>query len=232
MKVALIGSGKTGKEVIKQLPAEALTGVYNTSHRATSQTLSEADVVVVFVPGTAISELIETLIACRRPVVCGSTGVSWPSGLQERLTREGICWVRANNFSLGMTLVRKALQLLRGAQDLLPHPSFHLHEIHHAHKKDAPSGTALSWKQWLDLPVDITWERKGEVKGDHSLTIHTDQEEILLAHHVLDRAVFAQGALWTAQQLSTKTFWKPGLWEFHEVTEKLLRRENHENQAR
>ena len=55
---------------------------------------------------------------------------------------------------------------------------FHLHEIHHRHKVDAPSGTALKWKEWLDLPqLKISYERQGDVIGLHELTLSGPMEK-------------------------------------------------------
>ena len=80
-------------------------------------------------------------------------------------------------------------------------PVFKIHEVHHIHKKDAPSGTALSWKEWLAKDAEVTSAREGDINGIHELTVTTETEEITLKHNALDRSLFAEGAIWAVEQL-------------------------------
>ena len=109
--------------------------------------------------------------------------------------------MRASNFSLGMNIMRRCLQMVGKGSEMLDQPTFHIHEVHHTNKQDAPSGTAISWKKWLGKEADITSERRGDVKGIHQLKMETTVESIELKHRANDRAVFAEGALWAAKQL-------------------------------
>ena len=111
------------------------------------------------------------------------------------------------NLSIGINLLA---QLARQASSALPADTqVHIDDVHHRHKKDAPSGTAL----FLGAAVQAgkpqckpgySSERIGEVIGDHTITFSWAGEEITLAHSAKDRAVFARGALsaarWLAQQ--------------------------------
>ena len=95
---------------------------------------------------------------------------------------------------------------------------FELSETHHTEKKDAPSGTALMWEQWLGEKIDnIESKRIGDVVGIHELTLVTDNERIKLNHEALDRKIFAQGAIWAAKKLITDKTLKNGLLNFEEV---------------
>ena len=77
-----------------------------------------------------------------------------------------------------------------------------LKDHHHAHKKDAPSGTAkkliaLFGEEGLDLDV----KRAGDTCGLHALTLTTPEESLSVIHEVTNRAVYAKGALWAAREL-------------------------------
>ena len=114
------------------------------------------------------------------------------------------------------------IQNLSKASELFEQFDFHIHEIHHEKKVDAPSGTAKSWHSWLGQKSPITYERKGDTVGDHTLSLKTPFEEISLNHTALDRKVFAKGALWAADYLlKTKGSMEPGLYLFEDITENI-----------
>jgi len=115
-----------------------------------------------------------------------------------------------------MNIIRKCIQAISKGSEILPDPEFSIHEVHHLHKQDAPSGTALSWKEWLNKDADISSERKGDVKGIHQLEMKTEFESIFLQHQALDRAVFASGAIWAARRLLEQPNLK-GLFTFAEI---------------
>lgn len=226
MKVAVIGTGKTGGEVCRLVPKKDLVGPFNTSNPPTLEGLKEADVIIVFVPGHAVDALVDLLIETGKPVVIGSTGFEWREGIQKELKANRLTWVIGENFSLGMTVVRHLIKRLAQLQSILHHPTFHIHEKHHIHKKDAPSGTALAWKRWLYLPeakgVAITSERKDDIVGIHQLSVKTSNEIIKIEHEAQDRSLFAEGALWAGQQLVGKQFNEYGLYRFEEFTDRLI----------
>lgn len=71
-----------------------------------------------------------------------------------------------------------------------------LHEIHHVHKKDAPSGTAKRIAAEMDLPAEqVTYERIGETVGTHSATLSSALDEITLTHKAVSRDLFAASVL-------------------------------------
>lgn len=222
MKIALVGTGRTGSSVASLLKPEELVGPFNRGHRPTADALMKSDAVILFVPGDAVNELIEPVMQSGRPSVWASTGMSWPQDLHHQLVAKNLCWVASSNFSLLMALIRQMIGVLSTAKQLVDNPIFHLHEIHHAGKKDGPSGTALLWKEWLGLDIPITFSREGDIKGIHQLTLSTPTEKLALQHDVLDRSVFASGALWVAEKLAQKKFTKPGLNSLQQVVESQL----------
>ena len=92
-------------------------------------------------------------------------------------------------------------------------------EEHHRHKKDAPSGTAkrivdvMKTRGYTDFPVHVT--RAGGIKGTHSVKLISDMEEIEIRHSVMDRRVFAEGALVAALFLVKQK--QPGMFSMDQV---------------
>ncbi|KPJ67454.1 MAG: hypothetical protein AMJ43_04145 [Coxiella sp. DG_40] len=223
MKIAIIGSGKTGGEVVKLLPENQISGIYNSSNKVTKDQLKNADVAIIFVPGSAVPEILPIVISAGIPAVWGSTGFEWPSDLDEQLKKHHTKWIIATNFSLGMNLIRHCMKTLAKGKQFLESPHFTIHEIHHKHKKDAPSGTALSWREWLNIDCDIYSQRKDDIKGIHELILNTNDEMISLKHEVHNRALFAKGALWAADYLVSHHSPNNGLYTFSEIVDQLFK---------
>ena len=104
----------------------------------------------------------------------------------------------------------------------LPRPPYagysgHITEIHHIHKKDAPSGTAATLQRVLEqaagVRVDITSEREGEVPGVHTLELNSAGDRIMLTHEAKSRRTFAEGAVLAAEWVAGKT----GFYEFKDI---------------
>tara|TARA_R110000868_G_scaffold136049_2_gene348792 strand:- start:1384 stop:2046 length:663 start_codon:yes stop_codon:yes gene_type:complete len=219
MKLALLGKGKTGAKVLEKFPAAT---VFDSKNVPNLEKLQGHDVIISFLPGEAFVEYIPLLKASKIPVVTGSTGFSWPSSLDTELKSQGTAWVHATNFSLGMNLVRQMIGILSNAESLFSNAEFKIHEIHHTKKLDAPSGTALSWKEWAKADCEITSERIGDVVGTHEITMNTPNESIFLRHTAHDRGIFAEGAIWSANFLLNSNKVKPGLNAFADVILKEL----------
>ncbi len=223
MKIALLGKGKTGGKVVElaKISGHDFT-IFDTHHTPSIENLPGHDVIISFLPGDAFKKYIPLLITSRIPVVCGSTGLTWPSDLDQELKEKKISWIFATNFSLGMNLVHQMILILGRAQTLFSKYQFSLSEIHHTQKLDSPSGTALSWANWLNHEVDIVSERKGDVIGIHELKLSTPFEEITLKHDALDRKIFAEGALFAAHKMVKDRSIEPGLHLFQDIVQKEL----------
>lgn len=219
MKIAILGRGKTGSQVIKLASERGLS--YTSFHRdnvPTQDNLKGHDVIISFLAGDILSEYLPLLKSLGIPVVSGSTGHDF-SQVQE------VAWIQGNNFSLGMNVVRLMIESLHQVENLFANDlSFKIHEVHHTQKKDAPSGTALSWERWLGKDATITSERTGDVVGDHQLEVQTPFEKISLRHEALDRQIFAEGALWASDYVLTKKLDKGFYWFEDIVRNELIKK--------
>lgn len=222
MKIALLGKGKTGGKVLELLVEQNIPHtVFDSKNHPTIENLKGHDVVISFLSGDVFHEYIPVLLASKIPVVTGSTGMKWPEGFSERLKESELKWIYATNFSLGMNLVQQMIFIMREAKNILSGYEFSLHEVHHTKKLDAPSGTALSWKEWTGHEFPIESIREGDVIGLHELKLKTKTEEITLKHEALDRKIFAEGALYAANKIVEDNI-TPGLHLFQDIIKKAL----------
>lgn len=198
MKIALLGAGKTGLKV-KEIHPDTI--VFNTKNPPSLVGLKECDIAISFLPGDAFVSYLDLLVEAKIPVVTGSTGFNWPENFDMRLKDAGIAWIRAHNFSLGMNIVKEMILSMSYLGDLFEDGSYSIHDIHHVKKVDSPSGTAISWRDWLGKSAEITAERKGDVVGYHSLVFDSKDEKITLVHEAKERTIFARGAVWAAKIL-------------------------------
>ena len=225
MKISVIGTGKTGSKVVELL-GDDLAYAFDENNAPTIEKLRESDAVIIFVPGDAVSDILDLVLDSGIPAAWGSTGFEWPQDLDDQVKAANTKWVLATNFSLGMNIIRHSIKKISEGSSILKKPSFNIHEIHHVHKKDAPSGTALSWKEWLDKEVEVTSAREGDVNGIHELTLSTAREEITLKHEALDRSIFAEGAIWTAEQLVNNLTLSNGVHTFGELFDQIMKETN------
>jgi 4-hydroxy-tetrahydrodipicolinate reductase len=223
MKISVIGTGKTGSSVAGLLGDDAVT--FNRSNPPEPGKLAGTDAAIVFVPPAAAGNVMEVVLESEIPAVWGTTGYKWPGNLPELVKERNTKWVIGSNFSMGMNLVRKAIQIFGSGSRLLKDAEFHIHEVHHEGKKDAPSGTALSWQEWLGREAYISSDRQGDVKGIHSLHIKTENESIILKHEAHSRDLFAEGAIWTARFLLQHPHIDPGVYSFSTIFDRAFREE-------
>lgn len=227
MKIALLGKGKTGGKVLELLIDSKINHtVFDSSNIPSLEKLQGHDVIISFLPGESFKNYIALLIETKIPVVCGSTGLAWPTDINQELISKNIKWIYATNFSLGMNLVHQMIKMMSKASKIFKNYSFSLHEIHHTKKLDSPSGTALSWKAWAGHEMQITSERIGDVPGIHELTLLTPNEKISLKHEAIDRKIFAEGALFAANKICCDNSLAPGLHLFQDIVELELNKSN------
>ena len=202
MNIALLGNGKTGSRVeyLAKLAGHHVT-VFNSKSTPNPKQLNKQDIIISFVPGNAFLEWMPMLLESGLPVVSGSTGFQWPDGWDVHnkvVQNKKTIWVHSGNFSIGCGLILKLLKELKN-QPESDDFTMKLIETHHVHKIDAPSGTALLWKNALGFEVQIQSVREGEIMGIHELVLSNDFESITIRHEVTNRDVFAKGALQTAE---------------------------------
>jgi 4-hydroxy-tetrahydrodipicolinate reductase len=164
----------------------------------TASSLNRADVAIEFTVPEAAADNVRAAVAAGCPVVVGTTG--WSRDLPEIrdwVNERGGALLTAANFSLGVNafaqIVAIASRLLASAGGF----DAHLVETHHAAKKDAPSGTAITLRDAAEWPRDIpiTSVRTGSVPGIHEFIFDAPFETMQLTHVARDRRVFAEGAL-------------------------------------
>lgn len=186
------------------------------SSELTVENLKKADVAIEFsTPKTAIANILKCFEASI-PVVVGTTG--WLDKMEEI---KNICMEKnqtffyASNFSIGVNLFFQLNEYLAGMMQNYPEYIPAMEEIHHIHKKDAPSGTAITLAQGLmrahggpekwvlgetvnPNELAIHSKREGEVPGTHSVTYTSKVDQITITHEAYSRKGFAEGALHAA----------------------------------
>ncbi len=212
MKLLLVGHGKMGQLVEALAPDEGFEVVGAVDENTTTD-WPAADVAIDFSIWAAVPGTVARLARQRTPIVIGTTG--WQEhekAVRELVAEAGIGVVAAPNFAIGVNVflaVAERLGALMAAQ-----PSFGawIHELHHAAKRDAPSGTALAMEQRLrrqgyaaEVPIAST--RTGSIPGTHTLGFDAVSETITLTHQARDRAAFARGALLAARWLHGRQGW-------------------------
>ncbi|MEJ8568163.1 4-hydroxy-tetrahydrodipicolinate reductase [Elongatibacter sediminis] len=133
------------------------------------------------------------------PFVSGVTGLDEAAfaALDRAAGQVPVLW--APNMSVGVNLLESLCRTVAAAlDDQVP---VSIHDVHHRHKKDAPSGTALALGRAIEAsrgedapPVRYTDDREGEVVGRHVIRFDMDGEVLELTHDALDRGIFASGA--------------------------------------
>jgi len=218
MRILLLGHGRMGQLVEALAPSfeAAIAGVIDehSGERAIADgKFGDVDVAIDFTLPEAVAKNLPQLAARKINVVIGTTG--WQAqAAQLRAVAEqaGIGVLAASNFSLGMNVFQLAVE--EASRHFARHPEFGawIHESHHAMKKDAPSGTALTIKEGMvragyARPIDVSSTRVGAVPGTHIVGFDGPSETIEFVHTVRDRAVFARGALTAAKWLVGKRGW-------------------------
>lgn len=200
------------------------------------QELDRADVAIDFSIHSAVPEHVAAVVARKRAYVLGTTGLTDEEGDVVRQAAKSIPIMWAPNMSLGVNLllvmVEQASRILGFDYD----PE--ITEMHHRHKKDAPSGTALGFAERVaagreqilgDVAVHgrrgITGARTkeeigihslrgGDIVGDHTVMFSNEGERIEFTHRATNRDTFAMGALRAAKWLVGR---EPGLYGMKDV---------------
>jgi 4-hydroxy-tetrahydrodipicolinate reductase len=213
MNVLLIGYGRMGK-LVDSLANECGVGVAGRIGRAEADAeWPAADVAIDFSVADAVPANLARLAARKTHVVIGTTG--WrarEAELRHAAQDAGIGVVAAPNFAIGVNLF--VLLVERAGELFKDHPEFGawIHELHHARKRDAPSGTALQLETAVrrggyGAPLDISSTRAGAIPGTHTLGLDSAAETITLTHTARDRSGFARGALEAAKWVRGRRGW-------------------------
>ncbi|WP_312422927.1 4-hydroxy-tetrahydrodipicolinate reductase [Epilithonimonas sp.] len=220
MKIALVGYGKMGKiidEISQSRGHEVVARLKETPNR---ESLKDADVVIEFSNPEAAFENIKVCLENKFPVICGTTGWLDKKPEIERIAVEqNSAFLYGSNFSLGVNLFFAINEKLAKLMNNVDEYQCQLEEIHHIHKKDAPSGTAISiaegiienskyeaWKldETKGKELGIFAIREDEVPGTHSVFYRSEVDEIEIKHTAFNRNGFALGAVIAAEWIVGK----------------------------
>jgi len=228
MNLLLLGRGKTGS-LVAEVAAERkhIVRVVGANENPvcaalTPNTLHAFDAAIDFTTPHTVIAHIETCVKAGKNMVVGTTG--WHKEMdriRELVKEHGTGFVYAANFSIGVNLFFDAA---RSAAAALRHNySGQIFERHHAHKKDAPSGTAIAIQHLMreaagtSEPLEITSFREGEVVGLHEVVLESAADRIYLCHDAKNRRGFAEGAVLAAEWLAGKK----GFYDFKDIWREL-----------
>jgi 4-hydroxy-tetrahydrodipicolinate reductase len=145
MKIALVGYGKMGKIIDEIATQRNHEIVARLNESPTSGNLNNADVVIEFSNPEVAFNNIKTCLENNIPVICGTTGwLDQKSEIEKIAAENNTAFLYGSNFSLGVNLFFALNEKLANLMKNFPEYNVQLEEIHHTHKKDAPSGTAIS----------------------------------------------------------------------------------------
>ena len=221
MKIALLGYGRMGKTIERYSIDRNHEIVFVLDKDYEKGNLGLADIAINFsIPEAAVSN-IKIAMKKNIPVVCGTTG--WLDNYEEITNfckTQNTAFLYASNFSIGVNIFFKINRLL--AKLMGPNKKNYkadVKEVHHLHKLDSPSGTAITLakeiiknfnhKNWtLDKDDEenlfIETIREGEVPGTHIIRYNSEIDEISIKHKAFKRDGFALGAIIAAEWLVGK----------------------------
>ena len=226
MRLLVLGQGKTGAlvaEVARKRGhvVRSMASRENQDGRGlTLDLLKRTEVAIDFTTPQAVIPNIIRCAEAQVPMVVGTTG--WYQHLdkvRELVGERKTAFLYGSNFSVGMNFFFKAVQAI--APILKTSYRGNIVERHHVHKKDKPSGTAVTLQKILESAsgqkVEIASVREGDTVGMHMVMLDSANDTILLTHDAKSRIGFAEGAVRGAEWLKGKT----GFFEFPEIVDQL-----------
>jgi len=202
----------------------------------TINAFKDTDVIIDFTIPKCTIEVIKIASRMNKRIVIGTTGFTKKEENIIKSHAKKISILKAGNMSLGVNLLMYLTEITSGA--LGNKYLSKIFEIHHKHKKDYPSGTALMLgkgiadgknknlnnligKKFLNKKsfpygkkINFNSIRKGEIIGEHEVKFSSGKEIISLNHEAFDRALYSEGALTAAEWIMKK---KPGLYSMRDL---------------
>jgi len=183
--------------------------------------VAASDVIIDFSLPGATATVLEAVSNHQTPLVCGVSGLDEALLKAVEQAATVIPLVYDRNMSQGIAVLDDLVR--RAAGSLGADFAAEVHETHHIHKVDSPSGTALQLGESIAVArpqesgedeVRYQVERRGEVPGDHTVIFSSATESLTLGHSVTTRQVFADGALRAARWVVGRP---PGLYRMRNV---------------
>ncbi len=194
------------------------------------------DLIIDFTVPKCTIEVLKIAVKLKKRVVIGTTGFTKKEESLIKKFSKKIPILKAGNMSLGVNLLMYLTEI--ASKSLNDNYLSKIFEVHHKHKKDYPSGTALmlgkgiadgKGKNFYNLigkkflnkrsfpygkKINFNSIRKGEIIGEHEIKFSSGKEIITLNHEAFDRALYSDGALMAAKWLMRK---KPGLYSMRDL---------------
>jgi 4-hydroxy-tetrahydrodipicolinate reductase len=227
MKLALIGYGRMGHAVeeVAQERGHDVVARLDLDDPITQASLAGAQVAIDFTLPDAVVANAHRVVEAEVSLVIGTTG--WYESMDEvraafQAAGSGCIW--APNFSLGVQLFLRLAREAGRLADVLEEYDVHIHEAHHRHKVDHPSGTAIRLAEvllenlgrktsWREEPAEgvpdpaVLWvssARAGEVPGTHEVVLEGPADSVVVRHTARGRDGFARGAVAAAEWVKGK----------------------------
>ena len=202
----------------------------------TEEAFKKTDVIIDFTVPNCTLDILKIASKLKKRVVIGTTGFNQKEEALVKKFSKTIPILKAGNMSLGVNLLMYLTEI--ASKSLNDEYLSKVFEVHHKHKKDYPSGTALMLgkgiadgknqnlynlmgKKFLNKKsfpygkkINFNSVRKGEIIGEHEVTFSSGKEIIKLNHEAFDRALYSDGALTAAKWLINK---KPGLYSMRDL---------------
>ena len=242
--------GKMGQQLIKSTNKDKIFKLvsltesrvvdkkfYNIKPQKNSEkAFQNTDVIIDFTIPSCTLEILKIAFKLKKKVVIGTTGFTNFQEKQIKRYSKKIPILKSGNMSLGVNLLMYLTEIT--AKSLNDEYLSKIFEVHHKHKKDYPSGTALMLAKGIangknrdlyDLignkflnkklfpfgkKINFNSIRKGEIIGEHEVKFSNGKEIITLNHEAFDRALYSDGALMASRWLMKK---KPGLYSMRDL---------------
>lgn len=218
LRVAVSGaSGRMGQEVIKFIKEKSdkfrlVAEASKSGGDLEDWDASLVDAVVDFSLPDSFKEVFDWCKKNKKALVSGTTGFD----LDEYQAKAfDFAFMHSGNFSMGVAALIESLKNFKKMDENL---KVWIEDVHHVHKVDAPSGTAVKIESEIKASLQsegakIESIREGEVFGIHKVHIESPNERIVLEHEALNRGVFAAGAMNALEWLAGQ---KPGVYKFED----------------
>ncbi len=222
IRIAIAGAGRMGQAIAESIDRHSgleLAGLWRRGEDIDGL-VALSDVVVDFSLPEATESVLKAVVRHHKPLVCGVSGLDELQFAQLEMASGQIPLVFDRNMSLGIAVLERSVR--EAAASLGSEFDIEISEVHHVHKKDAPSGTALKLGEAIAAArgdsgtgrVRFDVERRGEIPGDHEVILRSATETLRFAHSVNTRQVFVDGALRAAEWVVNKA---PGRYSMQDV---------------
>ncbi|MFA6118463.1 MAG: 4-hydroxy-tetrahydrodipicolinate reductase [Parachlamydiales bacterium] len=215
----LVGiTGRMGQEIKKASENshfEIIGGISSSSKENFDNLFKNSQIVIDFSSKDVLQDLLLYALKYKTPLVIGTTGYSTEDLQRIEEASKKIPIFYSSNFSIGVALLRS---FCKKASEFFCDSYVDIIEKHHIHKKDKPSGTALSiekdLKKNLKKEIGIHCIRAANIVGEHTVSFRKDDELFEIKHSALSRSILAKGALDAAEFIYNK---KSGLYSMQDL---------------